>query len=76
VIAFARLLSYSVVEILMIYTEPNQALRSVDVSMTFERDAATAFSLIRSYAAASFSYSGLIAVLGLIIIGVGVTGPA
>ena len=61
----------------MIYTEPNQALRSVGVSMTFERGAANAFSLIRSYAAASFSYSGLIvAVLGLIIIGVGVTGPA
>lgn len=63
----------------MIQTEPNQALRaSVDVSVTFERDAVTAFSLIRSYATASFSYSGLViaAVLGLIIIGVGVTGPA
>ena len=62
----------------MIHTEPNQALRaSVDVSATFEKDAVTAFSLIRSYATASFSYSGLvIAVLGLIIIGVGVTGPA
>jgi|HubBroStandDraft_2_1064218.scaffolds.fasta_scaffold1256330_1 hypothetical protein len=63
----------------MINTEPNQALRaSVDVSETFEKDAVTAFSLIRSYATASFSYSAivLIAVLGLIIIGVGVTGPA
>ena len=62
----------------MINTEPNQALRAVNVSMTFEKDAVTAFSLIRSCATASFSYSGLIviAVLGLIIIGVGVTGPA
>jgi hypothetical protein len=61
----------------MIYTEPNQALRaSVSISMDSEGDAVTAFSLIRRCAAASFSYSGLIAVLGLIIIGVGVTGPA
>jgi hypothetical protein len=68
----------------MITTEPNQALRSsVDVSATFEKDAVTAFSLIKSYAAASFSYSGLViaavlvvAVLGQIIIGVGITGPA
>jgi hypothetical protein len=67
----------------MINTEPNQALRaSVDFSATFEKDAVTAFSLIRSYARASFSYCGrivsvfVVAVLGLIIIGVGVTGPA
>jgi len=62
---------------LMINTEPNQALRTcVDVSATFEKDAVNAFSLIRRCAVASFSYFGLIAVLGLIIIGVGVTGPA
>jgi hypothetical protein len=61
----------------MIYTEPNQALRdSVGILMDSEKDAVTAFSLIRRCASASFSYSGLIAVLGLIIIGVGVTGPA
>jgi hypothetical protein len=61
----------------MINTEPNQALRDrVGLSTSFEKDAVTAFSLIRRCAAASFSYSGLIAVLGLIIIGVGVAGPA
>ena len=58
--------------------DPNQALRdTVEISMNSEKDAVTAFSLIRRCASASFSYSGLIvAVLGLIIIGVGVTGPA
>jgi hypothetical protein len=51
----------------MIPTEPNQALRdSVDISVTFEKDAVTM---------ASFSHFALI-VLGLIIIGVGVTGLA
>jgi hypothetical protein len=63
----------------MIYTEPNQALRaSVSISMDSEKDAVIAFSLIRRCASASFSHSALIvaAVLGLIIIGVGVTGPA
>ena len=61
----------------MNHTEPNQALRdAVSTSMTSEKDAVTAFSLIRRCATASFSSSALIAVLGLIIIGVGVTGPA
>jgi hypothetical protein len=53
----------------MTYTEPNQALRNtVNGSMAFGKDAVTV---------ASFSHSGLIlAVLGLIIIRVGITGPA
>jgi len=61
----------------MIYTEPNQALRArVSLSMDSVKDAATTFSLIRRCGAASFSFSGVVAVLGLIIIGVGVAGPA
>jgi hypothetical protein len=60
----------------MISPEPNQALRDA-MSRNFERnekDAATALSLIQRGATASFSRVGI--VLGLIIIGVGVTGPA
>jgi hypothetical protein len=53
----------------MTYSEPNQALRNnVNVSMAFGKDAVTM---------ASFSSLALvIVVLGLIIIGVGITGPA
>ena len=52
----------------MIHTEPNQALRNtVNVSMAFGKDAITM---------ASFSLPAIVVVLGLIIIGVGVTGPA
>jgi hypothetical protein len=58
--------------------EPNQALRDA-TSRNFERnekDAVTAFSLIQRSATASFLRFGVGVVLGLIIIGVGVTGPA
>jgi hypothetical protein len=53
----------------MTYTEPNQALRTiVSVSMASGKDAVTM---------ASFSsFALVVVVLGLIIIGVGVTGPA
>jgi hypothetical protein len=57
--------------------DPNQALRdTVEISMNSEKDAVTAFSLIRRCAAASFSHLVVGIVLGLIIIGVGITGPA
>jgi hypothetical protein len=57
--------------------DPNQALRdTIGLSVNFEKGAVTAFSLIRRCATASFSHLVVGIVLGLIIIGVGITGPA